>query len=80
MSMSIEVKTCSSATHVPKRAYNGSAGYDVWSAEKKILRPWGRELILIDINIAISGGHYGRIVGRFGIASKYWYNGSQWNN
>ena len=71
MSKSIEVKTCSCATHVLKGAYNGSSGYNLWSAEKKILRSWSRELILIDLNIAIPEGHYGRIVRRFGIAKKY---------
>ena len=30
--ISIELKKCSNTAHVAKRAYNGSAGYDVWSA------------------------------------------------
>ena len=29
LEMSIEFKRCSSAANVPKRAYNGSAGYDI---------------------------------------------------
>ena len=32
--ISIEYKRISSAAHVPKRAHNSSAGYDLWSPEK----------------------------------------------
>ena len=38
----IEMKRCCSASHGPKQAHVGSAGYDVWSAEKVNLKPWGR--------------------------------------
>ena len=69
--MSIKVKTCSSAAHIPKRACNGSAEYDIWSAEKKVLRPWATKLFLIDLNITISEEYHGRIVGRCGIAKMY---------
>ena len=41
--VSIEYKRCSSAAHVPYRAYNGAAGYDDWSAEEKVLKQGGRE-------------------------------------
>ena len=37
--MSIECKTYSSHAHIPKRAYPGSAGYDLWVAETKVLKP-----------------------------------------
>ena len=81
MSIEILYKRCSRAAHVPKRAHNGSAGYDVWSAERKILKPWDRELIFVDLNMEIPDRYYGRIVGRCGIAKKYVImNDSQWNN
>ena len=67
----IEMKRCSSAAHVPKRAHDGSAGYDVWSSEKVNLKPLGGEFVLIDLKVAIPEGFYGRTVGRFGIAKKY---------
>ena len=35
--MSVEFKRCSSGAHVTKIAHAGSAGYDVWSADKVIL-------------------------------------------
>ena len=69
--MSVEFKRCSSTAHVPKRAHEGSAGYDVWSAVKVILKPWNEELVLIDLKVAIPESFYGRVVGRSGIAKKY---------
>ena len=66
--MSVEFKRCSSTAHVPKRAHEGSAGYDVWSAVKVILKPWNLEFVFIDLKIAIPEGYYGRVVGRSGIA------------
>ena len=37
----IECKTYSSNAHIPKRGYQTSAGYDIFAAETKILKPWG---------------------------------------
>ena len=56
--MAIEYKRCSCAAHVPKTAHNGSGGYDVWSAERNILKPLGRELIFVDLDKAIPDGYY----------------------
>ena len=69
--LSVEFKKCSSSAHVPKRAHNGSAIYDVWSAEKVILKLWSREYVLIDLKVAIPEGYYGRVVGCSSIAKKY---------
>ena len=44
--MSIEYERCSSRAHVPKRAYQASAGYDLLSAERKILKPWSKEIVV----------------------------------
>ena len=60
--MSIEFKRCSSSAHVPKRAHNGAVEYDVWSAQKVILKPWSREFVLIDLKVAIPEGYYERVV------------------
>ena len=65
----IEYKTYSSNEHIPKSAYQGLAGYDIFAAETKVLKPWGRALIKLDLNIAIPEGYYGRIVGRSGLAN-----------
>ena len=69
--MSIESERCSSAAHVPKRVHNISVGYDIWCAEKVILKPWSRNVILTDLKLAIPEGYCGRVVRRSGIAKKY---------
>ena len=38
---------------------------------KKNLKPWGRELIFVDLHMAIPDGYYGRIVCCSSIAKKY---------
>ena len=62
--MSIESKTYCINADIPKRAYPGSAGYGLLAAETKVLKPWSRELIRLDLLMAIPKGYYGRIVGR----------------
>ena len=59
------------SAHVPKRAQNASAVYDVWSAEKVILKLWSREYVLIDLKVAIPEGYYGRVVGHSSMAKRY---------
>ena len=63
-----EYKTLSGCAHVPKRANEGSAGYDLWAAEEKTLKPWDSKLIRLDLAMAIPKGCYGRIVRRSGLA------------
>ena len=62
---------CSSNAHVPKKVYPDSAGYDLWAANAKVLKPWSRELIRLDLSIAIPEWYYGRIVGRSGLANTH---------
>ena len=52
------------------KVYNGSAGYDLFANERKILEPSGRALVRVDLNLAIPEGYYGSIVGRSGLANK----------
>ena len=66
--MSIEFKRYSSAARVPKQAHNGFVGYDFWSAEKVILKPWNQEFVLIDLKVEIPEAYYGRVVRRSGVA------------
>lgn len=54
----IECKTYSTNTHIPKRAYQASAGHYLLAAETKVLRPCGRALIKLDLSMAISEGYY----------------------
>ena len=69
--MSIKRKTYSSNAHIPKRAYPGSPGYDLLLAETKVLKPWSRELIRLDLVMAIPKGYYGRIVGHSGLGNTH---------
>lgn len=59
-------------------AYRCSAGYDHWSAERNLLKPWSKERVKLDLNIAIPDGNYGRIVGCSGLAcnSIFVHNGT----
>ena len=49
--------------HIPKRAYQSSAGYHLHAAETKVVKPWARVLIRLDLLIAISESYYRQIVG-----------------
>ena len=69
--MSIECKTYSSSVHIPKGAYPDSAGYDLWTAETKVSKPWCRELISLDLFMAIPKGCYGRIFARSGLENAH---------
>ena len=62
-----ECKTYSSNAHVFKRAYQGLAGYDLFAAETKVLKPRGRALIKLDLSMAIPEGYCGRIVEHSGL-------------
>ena len=53
------------------KVYNGSAGYDLFASEHKILKPSRRGLLIVDLNLAIPEGYYGSIVGRSGLANKH---------
>ena len=45
-----------------KRACLGSAGYDLWAAEAKVLKPWSRELTRLYLFMVTPEGYYGRTV------------------
>ena len=62
-----EFKSLSGCACVPKRPYKGSAGYDLYAAETKTTKPWGREVIALDLAMAIPEGCYGRVAGGSGL-------------
>ena len=65
----IECKTYSSNAHIPKKAYQGSTGCDLYVAETKVLKPWGKVFIKLNISIDIPEGYYGRIVRPSGLVN-----------
>ena len=66
----LEIQKLSESAKLPQRATSGSVGYDLFSAENKIINPKCRELINLDISLKIPEGHYGRIAPRSGLSSK----------
>lgn len=67
----MEYKRLSDDAHVPTRASEYSAGYDLYSTGVHVIPPRGRYLIKTDIVLQIPHGYYGRIAPRSGLALKY---------
>jgi dUTP pyrophosphatase len=55
----------------PKRATDGSAGYDLYAAESAIIEPNSDLLAKLRINIALPKGHYAQIWPRSGMDLKH---------
>lgn len=66
----LKVKKLSENAILPVRASSKAAGYDLFSAEDKVIEPLGKALIKTDISIAIPPKHYGRIAPRSSLAWK----------
>ena len=67
----LQVKRHSDYAKVPTRGSLHAAGYDLYSAETKIIPAQGRALIDTQISIVVPEGTYGRIAPRSGLASKF---------
>ncbi|TFK27107.1 dUTP pyrophosphatase [Coprinopsis marcescibilis] len=65
------VKRLSEKAKLPTRGSALSAGYDLYSAEKKIIPAHGKALVDTQISIAVPPGTYGRVAPRSGLASKF---------
>lgn len=66
----LQVKLLSKDACIPRRATSGSAGYDLASPCDCIVPPHGKELIKLELSIAIPEGYYGRIAPRSSLAWK----------
>ena len=64
----MKVKLVNESAEVPKRATDGSAGYDLYSAEDKILLPGTRKLVSTGVTMEIPDGYYGQVLPRSGLA------------
>lgn len=58
----------SSLAKTPTKAFPGSAGYDLYSAEQKWVEPKEKTLVNTDLSIQLPSGTYGRIAPRSGMA------------
>jgi dUTP pyrophosphatase len=65
------VKKLSDKATLPSRGSALAAGYDLYSAEKKVVPAHGKALIDLQISIAVPIGTYGRVAPRSGLASKF---------
>jgi len=65
------VKRLSEKAKLPTRGSQLAAGYDLYSAEKKIIPARGKALIDTQLSIAVPIGTYGRVAPRSGLASKF---------
>lgn len=66
---SVSLVNVTDSSFIPKRADNGSAGYDVYSRVDAVLGPRQRLLIPTGFAIEIPSDHYGRIAPRSGLAN-----------
>ena len=65
------VKKHAESAVVPTRGSSDAAGYDLYSAEEKVVPGKGKALIDTEISIAVPPGTYRRIAPRSGLASKF---------
>ena len=63
-------KTCNQSK-LPTRSTAGSAGYDLFSTEDKMIYAGGQAMIDVGINIKVPPGTYGRVAPRSGLAVKH---------
>ncbi|KAI0285057.1 dUTPase-like protein [Russula aff. rugulosa BPL654] len=65
------IKRLSEKAKLPTRGSALAAGYDLYSAEKKVIPAHGKALIDTQLSIAVPTGTYGRVAPRSGLASKF---------
>lgn len=68
--LKLKVKKLSENAELPVRSTEGSVGYDIFSAEDKIVMSRGKSLISTDISLIIPSGHYGRLASRSSLSWK----------
>jgi len=69
--MLLLVKKLSDKAKIPTRGSLLAAGYDLYSAEKKVIPAHGKALVDTQLSIAVPAGTYGRVAPRSGLASKF---------
>ncbi|KAF8516630.1 dUTP diphosphatase [Gautieria morchelliformis] len=65
------IKRLSDRARLPTRGSSLSAGYDLYSAENKVIPAKGKALVDTQISLAVPLGTYGRVAPRSGLASKF---------
>ncbi|PPR03878.1 hypothetical protein CVT26_000876 [Gymnopilus dilepis] len=65
------IKRLSDKARIPTRGSPLAAGYDLYSAERKVIPAHGKALVDTQLSIAVPAGTYGRVAPRSGLASKF---------
>ncbi|OJT13371.1 Deoxyuridine 5'-triphosphate nucleotidohydrolase [Trametes pubescens] len=65
------IKRHSDKARLPTRGSALAAGYDLYSAETKVIPAHGKALVDTQISVAVPAGTYGRVAPRSGLASKF---------
>ncbi|KAH9850039.1 dUTP pyrophosphatase [Lenzites betulinus] len=65
------IKRHSEKARLPTRGSALAAGYDLYSAEIKVIPAHGKALVDTQISVAVPAGTYGRVAPRSGLASKF---------
>jgi len=65
------IKRTTPNAKLPTRGSAFSAGYDLYSSERKVIPARGKALVDTGISIAVPQGTYGRIAPRSGLAAKH---------
>ena len=65
------VKRHSDLAQIPTRGSSQAAGYDLYSAEPRVIPAQGKALIDTQLSICIPPGAYGQITPRSGLAVKF---------
>ncbi|KDQ64906.1 hypothetical protein JAAARDRAFT_112125, partial [Jaapia argillacea MUCL 33604] len=65
------IKRLSEKAKLPTRGSPLAAGYDLYSAESKVIPAHGKALVDTQLSIAVPAGTYGRVAPRSGLASKF---------
>lgn len=67
------VKLLSPKAKLPTRGSAFAAGYDLCSAEQKVVPARGKALVDTQLSIAVPFGHYGRVAPRSGLGEREFY-------
>lgn len=65
------VKKLSSRATTPTRGSTLSAGYDLYSAEDKVVPKRGKVLVDLQLSVAVPEGCYGRVAPRSGLGMSF---------
>jgi len=68
--MEIKIKRLRDSAIIPTQKYSGDAGFDLYSTERIVIKPFERKIVPTGIAIQVPSGYYARIAPRSGLAVK----------